>query len=91
MDSRNVRILLIHPELECGDGESVIFIDEAAREALNVDWGKEITVLGRNKVKAIIQKLHLHDCNAQVARMSACLLDKAGLTVGDEAMLYTDL
>ena len=86
MDPRNVRIMKPYPDNSCLD--DTVYIDDAARDALNVKWGGQCYVLGRRKVKATVEELRPEDQDAFTVRMTESMRDKIYCEVGDECLLY---
>ena len=87
MDPRNVRIMKPYPDHSCKD--DTVYIDDAARDALNVPWGGKCYVVGRRKTWAEVQELKPEDQDSYNVRMSENMRDKIYCEVGDECLLYT--
>ena len=86
MDVRNVRILKEYPDNSCAD--DTVYIDDFARDALHINWGDEVLVVGRRRYAAKIAELRAEDTGAQVTRMNEKMLDNVYCCVGDEVLLY---
>lgn len=86
MDVRNVRIMKDYPDKPCPDDN--VYIDEAARDALHIQWGDEVLLVGRRSCVAKVLELKDEDTGAQVIRMNEKMLDNVYCCVGDELLLY---
>jgi hypothetical protein len=84
MDCRCIRILRHYKDAE---DENVIFIDEPARETMQVEWGDTVRVLGRRETTAVIQPLREIDRDGFVGRVSRKILDEAFIEYGEEVLL----
>lgn len=86
MDVRNVRIMRDYPDKPCPD--DTVYVDDAARDALHVQWGEEALIVGRRRFAAKLQQLKPEDEGSQVIRMNENMLDKIYCCIGDEVLLY---
>lgn len=84
MDCRCIRILRHYEDAE---DENVIFIDEPARETMQVEWGDTVRVLGRKETTAVIQPLREIDRDGFIGRVSRKILDEAFIEYGEEVLL----
>lgn len=88
MDPRNVRIMKPYADGSCKD--DTVYIDEAARDALNIPWGGKCLVIGRRRTSAEVEPLRDEDQLSFNIRMNESMRDRIYCEVGDECLLYND-
>lgn len=88
MDPRNVRIMRPYSDGSCRD--DTVYIDEAARDALNIPWGARCLVVGRRRAPAAVGPLREEDRMSYTIRMSENMRDRILCEVGDECLLYPE-
>lgn len=89
MDNRHVRVLKTIDKYK-RPGENIIFVDEKTRIAVNKPFGEEVVVVGRNRVKAIMEQIDDCDSGACVVRLSESLFEAVYVEVGEDLIIYKD-
>lgn len=87
MDVKCVRVL--RPYEDSAQTENVLFIDDDARESVNLPWGSEVSAEGRRVARVVIQPLRPMDQQGFIARASQKVIDALYIEYGEEILLQT--
>ncbi len=86
MDVKCVRVL--RPYEEAADDGRTIYVDEAARYALNRPWGAQAVALGRREATVTLAPLEPMDQDGYIARAGQALIDALLIEYGEEIILH---
>lgn len=87
MDVKCVRVLRPYDN-KPSKGPGILYIDEAARYALNKNWGDTVEVQGRRKMTAVIQPLGDMDQDGFIARAGQEVIDALFIEYGEEVLMH---